>query len=140
VATIGTSDLKRGAVTSSKIRNNTIRSTDVRNRTLRFRDFACPGGTRRFETACFETGVRQQATWENASIGCATVNRRLPTASELVAFRLQGGITLQSPELSSNVFRNGLTHYFMAVNENGSITQQPTTTQRFYRCVAPLRG
>src|SRR5215218_270765 len=38
VATIGTSDLRNGAVTSRKIRNNTIRTQDIRNRTIRGRD------------------------------------------------------------------------------------------------------
>src|SRR5512132_4225425 len=38
VATVGTSDLKNGAVTSKKIRNNTIRTQDIRNRTIRGKD------------------------------------------------------------------------------------------------------
>jgi hypothetical protein len=38
VATIGTNDIKNGAVTSKKIRNNTIRTRDIRNNTIRSKD------------------------------------------------------------------------------------------------------
>src|SRR4051794_17953973 len=39
-ATIGTRDIKNGAVTSKKIRNNTVRSRDIRNRTIRKKDMS----------------------------------------------------------------------------------------------------
>jgi hypothetical protein len=135
---IGARNIKNGAVTTKKIRNNTIRSKDVHNKTLLFRDVACPRGTRRFETACFETGLRGPSNFSEASNSCGN-DRRLPTASELLAFRNENGITLANPEMSSNVFREGNFRY-ITVDDNGNLGRTLVNNTRQYRCVAPMKG
>jgi hypothetical protein len=130
-----------GSIDSREIKNNTIKSKDVRNRTLRFRDVSCPGGTVRYQVGCFESNVRGTANWSTASQSCGNLNRRLPTASELDAFRVRGGITLGAPsEMSSNVHFEGGVVYYVRLSDAGVFSRTPAGNTAPYRCVTHLRG
>jgi hypothetical protein len=133
--------LATGSVDSREIKNGTVRGKDIRNRTIRFRDVACPPGTRRYQVGCFEVNVRGTSTWSGASQSCGTLNRRLPTASELDAFRVRGGITLGAPfEMSSNVHFVGGTVFYITLSDAGLFSQTPAGNSAPYRCVTQLRG
>ena len=74
----------------------------------------CPNGTQAFTHVCIETNARlANGGYQDAVATCAALKRRLPTSAELDAFRLQDGITLNGPELSSD---------FLAIDSVDSIT------------------
>jgi hypothetical protein len=130
-------DIRNPGILSRDVKNESLLSADVKNGTLTFSDVACPTGTLRFESACFEQNLRGAQNWDGASNSCATVNGRLPTASELTAFRNVNGITLANQEMSSNVFRETAFRY-VAVSDNGTLTRFTVNTARQYRCVIQL--
>lgn len=137
--------LATGSIDSREIRNNTIRGKDIRDGTIRFRDVACPGGTTRYQVGCFETGLRAApANWGNASDTCGADNRRLPTASELHAFRVRPGVVLAGNpalfELSSNIHTDAAVQYYIGVRDDGATARIPLATALPYRCITALRG
>jgi hypothetical protein len=137
---IDSREIKNNSIRGKDVRNSTLRTQDVRNGTLRFRDVACPGGTVRFETACFESAVRGTANYQGASESCGGANRRLPTASELLAFRNVGGITLGNGGSEGTSTAESLDQRWAGVTDGGAFTPFPVTTALAYRCVAGLTG
>jgi hypothetical protein len=135
--TIRSRDIHNPGVTGRDVKNESLGTTDVKNGSLRFSDFACPAGTTRFASACFENTARSATTFSVASNTCATVGGRLPTASELLAFRNAPGITLGADEMSSNVYDN---FRYVTVTDAGALGNQTVNTARQYRCVIPLKG
>ena len=135
--TIRSKDIHNPGVLGRDVKNESLGTTDVKNGTLRSRDLACPSDTVRFVSACFERGLRGAATFSVASNNCATVGGRLPTTSELFAFRNAPGITLANPEMSSNIYDN---FRYVALNDGGVLSNHNVNTAQQYRCVIQLRG
>lgn len=133
-------EIKNNTVRSKDLRNNSARSRDIRNRTLRYRDVKCPPGNERYARACFEQNVRGAANFDSASNSCAGDDGRLPTASELLAFRNVGGITLANQEMSSNVEHSGATFRYITVSDNGTLNRIAVNQNRQYRCVYSMDG
>jgi hypothetical protein len=130
--TIRSKDIHNPGVTGRDVKNESLGTTDVKNGSLRARDLNCPTNTARFAGACFEKAARGASTFSVASNNCATVNGRLPTASELLAFRNVNGITLANDEMSSNVYDN---FRYVTVTDLGALGNQNVNTARQYRCV-----
>ena len=136
---VNSREIKNNTVRSKDIRNNQVRGRDIRNRTIRFRDVECPPEQRRYTTACFSESFRGPATFDQASNSCAQDGRRLPTASELLAFRNENGITLANQEMSSNVEHSGATFRYITVSDNGTLNRIPVNQTRQFRCVVAMR-
>lgn len=154
--------IKNGSITGADIKNKSLTSRDIRGQLRGPRGAAgaqglpgtagaagpqgppgptpdCAAGTRPALGACFEEVARGAQHWYGASETCGNANRRLPTASELRSFRLQAGISLADPEVTSNVFDNGIARY-EGMNDLGILSFWTVTAPHQFRCVASRVG
>jgi hypothetical protein len=98
----------------------------------------CPGDAVVYEGSCFETSQREPGgtDWQTASRECAAAGRRLPDASELVAFGRQTGIAFAGDEWSSDFAADDA--HDITVNSLGIAEQRPGSEAHPFRCVASL--
>jgi hypothetical protein len=155
---VTTSKLASGAVTGSRVRGNSLTGGQINESSLGKVPSAgsadsaatlggmsaaqlkvrCPGGTVLYAGACFETAQRQPAgtDWMSASRECAGAGRRLPDASELLAFGRQASIAFPGFEWSSDLSVDD-TH--MIVVEKGGVAVSDQGSQPHpFRCVGTL--
>ena len=85
--------LAAGAVVSGKIAQGTIGVSDT-NPSLHQ---ICPAATSYITGACIDQQPSAANNWGEAFIVCVDRGGRLPTAAELLLYRVQPGVTLQSP-------------------------------------------
>ena len=94
----------------------------------------CPAGTTLFLGVCFEAASRQQNSWIGALRDCADEGRRLPTHTELTAFRLAHPASPDFYEWSDH--SEG---FDRALSVSNSLFGLALTANTFsYRCVVPL--
>ena len=94
----------------------------------------CPAGTTLFLGVCFETASRQQNSWIDALRDCADEGRRLPTHTELTAFRLAHPASPDFFEWSDH--SEG---FDRALSVSNSLFGLVLTANTFsYRCAVPL--
>ena len=100
----------------------------------------CPAGTRAALGACFEEVARAAESWYMAAETCGSLNRRLPTPSELLSFRTRPGITLATPEQTTNLYHDGINLQAIGVNDAGGVNSTAAFSERQFRCVASRVG
>ena len=100
----------------------------------------CPSGTVDYAGACVESAVRAAEDYRDASKACGDAGRRLPTASELMGFRLLSGVTLSNGEVTSDLDSDDATFQYATVNDGGTLARAGQNATNPYRCVAPLRN
>jgi hypothetical protein len=110
------------------------RSGSLTSRSGELKD-ACPAGTIPNAGSCIETTERADIDWYEASATCHTAGRRLPTASELIAFRAQPGALVNN--MASELYNNGTSTLYWTVGE-GATSGHLTTVAYPFRCVAPM--
>jgi hypothetical protein len=87
---IGSSQLKQGAVRSGDIGNRQVSPVD----TARALGFNCPATTQYAGGACIELASRAASSQRVAEERCFEIGRRLPTVAELQLFRFAPGVSL----------------------------------------------
>jgi hypothetical protein len=137
--TVGSTQLKQGAVRSGDIGNRQVKPID----TARSLGFDCPPGTRYLAAVCIELATAPPADQPDAEEQCFLVGRRLPNVAELQLARF-AGISLQaSGEWSSDylTFNDPQDLWGVLVTPTESSTRiAPRFSALFpYRCVAPPR-
>ncbi|MEZ5102274.1 MAG: hypothetical protein R3C15_21220 [Thermoleophilia bacterium] len=162
---VGTENIKPGAVKRSDIGPNAVDSSKLVNGSVRNEDLAtgidatkvsgkvgqavtadavaghvigCPAGTTPALAKCFEAGLRPLQAWFDAAKTCADAGRRLPETWELAALQLVG-FQLGNPELSAEISLGGSPQLSQQtiVYASGQLQAAETaTTKRQFRCVA----
>jgi hypothetical protein len=137
---VGSTQLKTGAVRSGDLANRQVRPID----TARSLGFDCPAGTQYVAGACLERGSRSAANQAAAEETCFQAGRRLPSVAELQLLRLLPGRSLHvAGEWTSDflTFREFDTLWGVLVTPNESFTRiAPRFTTAFrFRCVSPPR-
>jgi hypothetical protein len=137
---VGSTQLKTGAVRSGDIGNRQVRPVD----TARSLGFDCPARTQYVGGACLERAIRPAANQAAAEEQCFQAGRRLPSVAELQLLRLLPGRSLNpAGEWSSDflTFREFDSLWGVLVTPAESFTRiAPRFTTAFrFRCVAPAR-
>ena len=105
---------------------------------------SCPSGTILNENACIEASGREVASLSAAIGTCADLGRRLPSASELMSYRLSGrslgppGGGVGAEYTSTVTFDDGTFVVQVVGNDLTNYGAVNATTAAPYRCVEPL--
>jgi hypothetical protein len=120
---VGTFQLRDGAVTAKKIRNGAVTAAKVRG---------CPSNTLPIGPGCVEAGLRPAAGYSEAVATCAGIEGRLPLVAELAGIAALGR-PIGDPELVGE----GTTRQSQTVlySDARQTTEEPINTARRFRCV-----
>lgn len=122
---VGTFQLKNGAVTAAKLRDGAVTAAKLN----------CPPASVLIATGCVEEGLRGPAGYGAAVADCAASGGRLPFITELNALGSLGK-PLGNPELVADVSVNG-SHFpqTLLYSEGRVAVTETIDTPRRYRCV-----
>lgn len=162
---VGTKQIKNGAVTGIKIRKRTIIGTNINlaklgtvpsaaqantamtatnaanATTVNGHTAECKAGTQLFAGSCWESTPRPAATQPAAAAACTGLGGSLPSASDLVSFskvaRLSAGDEW-TDEINTVTAENVFT--VIVVSPEGKINLDAPSDTKEYRCVLPLVG
>jgi hypothetical protein len=126
--TIGTPDLKVGAIAGQTILDNSMTGLDINESTL---ELACRSGFSRIGDVCYESEARNAAVQPTALRACLADKLRLPSLSEAMAIRTANS---SDAEWTDDAFFNG-TDWRVAVPLGQSYVSLLVSDSRNYRCV-----
>jgi hypothetical protein len=125
---VGTFQLRDGAVTAAKLREGAVTAAKLR----------CPSSSALIGTGCVELGLRPATTYSQAVATCAAAGGRLPFIAELTAVASLGH-PLGNPEMVADVTVNGTRFPQTVLYADGRVAVAETLdTVRSYRCVTSL--
>ncbi|HEU4706440.1 MAG TPA: hypothetical protein VFS64_04560 [Solirubrobacterales bacterium] len=122
---VGTFQLRNGAVTAAKLRDGAVTGAKLR----------CPSASVLIGTGCIEEGLRGPAGYGQAVASCAASGGRLPLIAELNAMGSLGK-PLGNPELVADISVNGSQFPQTLLYSEGRVAVTETIdTPRRFRCV-----
>jgi hypothetical protein len=139
---VGTSQLKAHAVTSSKLARNATapNANKLSGHGVGFFRLHCAPGTRAALGVCFEPSQRPAADFYVANDTCQARGGRLPTVGEMEAALDVSGLlpAVRTPEITGNVMYDTSTNQqddLLAPEVLFGFRPVPTSEAHVYRCV-----
>lgn len=122
---IGSFQLRDGAVTTAKLRNGAVTAAKLKG---------CPSNSIEIGPGCVENGLRPAAGYSAAVATCASIGGRLPFVSELAAIAALGK-PLGNPELAGDRITQGRSEQLIVYADPKVTATEPIETARRFRCV-----
>ena len=146
---VGTKQLKAGAVTERKLADNSVSGAKVIDGSVGIAEvnaslhLSCPGGTIYLQGACIETTQRhpEQVFFTTARNECGP-SGRLPSVAELDALARRPGISWPGFEWTSNRSADDGSLPVTTVSDNGTLGINADSNSGFepFRCVFEPTG